>query len=296
MPVKKPALGRGLDALFTLSAPTSTLTPPEALSLRQLPVDQIRPNPYQPRENFDPVKMGDLAESIRQKGILQPIIVRERGDRYEIVAGERRWRAAQQAGLDEVPVLIRDFGDREMMEAALVENIQRDDLNAVEEARAYQRLTEEFELTQEALAETVGKSRVSITNSLRLLRLPPEVLEMIEAQELTAGHGRALLSVEDRQKQISLAKQIVRKGMNVRQAEQIAKNHPREKSNKAKASAGTVRDDVAEMEERLTWKLGLKVKLRPESNTSGRVEIHYTSLDEFQKLCENLGLGAGQAV
>ncbi|MBI1784660.1 ParB/RepB/Spo0J family partition protein, partial [Candidatus Sumerlaeota bacterium] len=211
MPVKKPALGRGLDALFGPS--TATVAEPEPPPVqppappaapanpelsqasitggpRQLPIEHITPNPFQPRQDFDPEKLADLVASIREKGILQPLIVRGVKDgHFQIVAGERRWRAAQQAGLRQVPVVIRDFNDLEMTQAAIIENIQRDDLNPIEEARAYETLSNQFGQTQETIAQAVGKSRVAVTNALRLLKLPAEVIEMIQRDILTPGQA-----------------------------------------------------------------------------------------------------------
>ncbi len=291
MPAKRPALGRGLDTL---------LAPPKAVSadgasrgsLRQVPIAQIKPNPFQPRSTFDPEKIKDLADSIRQKGILQPILLRSRGeDSYELVAGERRWRAAQQAGLREVPAVLRDLNDREMLEAAVIENVQRDDLNPIEEARSYQRLTVEFGLTQDDLARSIGRSRVAITNAVRLLKLSGEVIKLIENQELSAGHGRALLGLENPLDQNALAREIVKLSLSVRDVE--TRVRALQKKAKARPVSGNKPEtatDAAEWQARLCEHLGLKVRVLPRNRSSGRVELFYSSLDEFQALCAKLGL------
>jgi ParB family chromosome partitioning protein len=294
MSVKKPALGRGLEALFSSSVAVSPMTPSETPTLRQIPIDEIHPNPFQPRTDFNPEKLRELADSIRVKGVLQPIVLRRTGTAYQLVAGERRWRAAQQAGLDRIPAVVRDYDDQEMMEAALVENIQRDDLNSIEEARAYERLLSQFEITQEALADALGKSRVSVTNALRLLKLPREILDLIMEDKLSAGHGRALLMVESAARQITLARQALQKGLSVREVEKLVKEKPGD--NGSTASEPQALDDVTELQEKLTQQLGVKVKLMPRSNTTGKIEIYYTSLDEFHRVCSQLGINFDQAL
>lgn len=296
MPAKRPALGRGLDTL--LAPPKEVPVGSARGSLRQVPIDQIEPNPFQPRSHFDPEKIKDLADSIRQKGILQPILLRSKGDsHYELVAGERRWRAAQQAGLREVPAVLRDLDDREMLEAAVIENVQRDDLNPIEEARSYQRLTTEFGLTQDDLARSIGRSRVAITNALRLLKLSAPVMKMIEQQQLSAGHGRALLGLEETGQQLSLAKEAARKSLSVRELENRVRRLLAEGDGKKKAArTSELAADAAEWQERLCAHLGLKVRLLPKSKSSGRVELFYNSLDEFQALCSRLGLDSEDAL
>lgn len=298
MPAKRPALGRGLD---TLLAPAKEVPVGSSRgSLRQIPIDQIEPNPFQPRSTFDPEKLKDLADSIRQKGILQPILLRAKGEtRFELVAGERRWRAAQQAGLREIPAVLRNLDDREMLEAAVIENVQRDDLNPIEEARSYQRLTTEFGLTQDDLARSIGRARVSITNALRLLKLSAPVLKMIELQELSAGHGRALLGLENPGQQVSLAKEAAKKSLSVRDIENRVRKLLAEGEAGGKTrSAGRAEweADAAVWQERLGDHLGLKVRLLPKSKASGRVELFYSSLDEFQALCSKLGLESEDAL
>lgn len=291
MSAKRPALGRGLDALLAPPKPVAVDGPPKG-SLRQVPIEQIVPNPFQPRSIFDPEKIKDLAESIRQKGILQPVLLRSRtGGGFELVAGERRWRAAQEAGLREIPAVLRELDDREMLEAAVIENVQRDDLNPVEEARSYQRLTTEFGLTQDDLARSIGRSRVAITNALRLLKLPSDVIRMLEHQEISAGHGRALLGLEAPAAQLTLAREAVRKSLSVREVEarvrRLQKTRP---TGQPKAELTSLAADAAEWQERLSSHLGMKVRLLPRNASSGRVELFYQSLDEFQSLCSKIGL------
>lgn len=291
MSAKRPALGRGLDTL--LAPPKVASGGPARGALRQIPIGQIAPNPFQPRSNFDPEKIKDLADSIREKGILQPVLVRSKGTGFELVAGERRWRAAQQAGLHEVPAILRELDDREMLEAAVIENVQRDDLNPVEEARSYQRLTAEFAMTQEDLAKAIGKSRVAITNSMRLLKLPADVLRMIEHQEIAAGHGRALLGLESAASQIALAREAAKKALSVRDIEKRVKHllaHPQASAPTRGGAKRGLGDGTAELQDRLCAHLGLKVRLQPKNDTSGSVEVFYNSLDEFQSLCARLGL------
>jgi ParB family chromosome partitioning protein len=215
--------------------------------------------------------------------------MRRAADGYEIVAGERRWRAAQLAGLKEVPAIIKDFADQEMMEAALIENLQREDLNPVEEARAFERLISHFGITQEALAEAVGKSRVSITNAIRLLRLPSEVLDLVLRDQLSAGHARAILSVENTQSQIELAQQILSKQLSVRETERLAKTWSEASAKPSKSSAnGPARlgDDLAH---KISEHLMMKVRISAKSNGSGRVEVYYSTLEEFQRFCDQVG-------
>lgn len=297
MSAKRPALGRGLDALLAPPKPVAVDGAPRG-SLRQVPIEQIVPNPFQPRSTFDPEKIRDLADSIRQKGILQPVLLRAKaGGGFELVAGERRWRAAQEAGLREIPAVLRELDDREMLEAAVIENVQRDDLNPVEEARSYQRLTTEFGLTQDDLARSIGRSRVAITNALRLLKLPTEVLKMLERQELSAGHGRALLGLENPAGQITLAREAARKSLSVRDVEARVRRIQKERqAPRSKGDVASLAADAAEWQGRLSSHVGLKVRLVPRNTTSGRVEFFYQSLDEFQALCSKLGLETEQSL
>jgi ParB family chromosome partitioning protein len=259
-------------------------------TIRRLAVVELRPNPYQPRHRFVPESLEELTASIQEKGILQPLIARKMQNDYEIVAGERRWRAAQRAGLSEVPVIVRDYNDQEMLELALIENLQRDDLNAVEEARSYKRLIEEFEVTQEQAAERVGKSRVAVTNALRLLRLPEKILEWIEEERITAGHARALLSLDSEPLQMALAREIMSHDLSVREAEKRVRRLLKKADPSPKAKRPNTNLQTEDLEEKLQLHLGLQVKILPRTNTTGKVEVYYDSLDEFQRLFDHLGI------
>lgn len=289
---KKPArgLGRGLSALMADVTPEEA-TREGAPALRRadqhVPIEQIVPNPDQPRRNFRPEDLEDLTASIREKGIIQPLILRRRGeDGFEIVAGERRWRAAQMAQLHEVPALVRDYSDTEALEVAIIENIQRADLNAVEEAAGYRELMERFGHTQEKLAEALGKSRSHIANMLRLLNLPGDVLELLRDGKLTAGHARALVPTEDPS---GLARMVVDKGLSVREIERLAKAP--EPTVKAKPAAPAEKDaDTMALEGDLSAALGMKVKIDHKlGGEAGAVTIRYKSLDELDDICRKLG-------
>jgi ParB family chromosome partitioning protein len=272
--MKKPApLGRGLSALLGDAPPTSSTGP------RVLPVGSLEPGPFQPRTAMDEEALEELAASIREHGLLQPILARPapgNSGRYQIIGGERRWRAAQRAGLHEVPVLVRDASDREAMAAGLVENLQRQDLNAVEEAEGYSRLTQQFGMTQEALAKAVGKSRPHVANTLRLLQLPDRVRELLRDGALTAGHARALLTAPD---PVALAMQVVDRGLNVRQAEQLAAG----KARKPEAEKRRADPDLRKAEKDLTAHLGLKVAIKP-GRKGGQMSIAYKDLDQLDGL------------
>jgi ParB family chromosome partitioning protein len=286
-PPRKPApprLGRGLSALIPdLPAPDAA----EPTALRSLPVEALEPGPFQPRGGMDKASLAELADSIRENGILQPILARPKPGApglYQIIGGERRWRAAQLAQLHEVPVLLRDFGDREAMAASLVENLQRQDLNPIEEAEGYRRLLDEFGLTQEGLGQAVGKSRSHVANTLRLLGLPKEVRDLVGNGILSAGHARALIGAPE---PTVLAAQIVARGLNVRQAEALATARSRPRP----AGAGPQRDpDIAALERSLTERLGLKVSIRAKGK-SGEVTIRYADLDQLDGLIRLLGIG-----
>lgn len=305
MSVKKRALGRGLDALLGAEAEPEPQPPPlppapaapalaPAAAVQTLSVVQLRPNPYQPRHNFKPESLEELTASIREKGILQPLIVRVAGDDYQIVAGERRWRAAQQAGMLEVPVIVRSYTDQEMLELALIENLQREELTAVEEARAYRQLIEEFEMTQEMVAERVGKSRVAVTNALRLLRLTATILDWIEQDKLSAGHARALLSIDSEGLQMALAREIMTKGLSVREAERRVRKLVKKDDPNGKAKPPKAVIDTRDLEEKIMLQLGLQAKIFPTSPSSGKIEVAYSSLDEFQRFLEQLGISFEQ--
>lgn len=285
-------LGRGLSALMADVTPDSG-TPAQAPrpAERFIPIDRIFPNPGQPRRRFTDEALNDLADSIRAKGVIQPLIVRPDPDdanAFQIVAGERRWRAAQLAQLHELPVLVRDFDDTEVLEVAIIENIQRADLNPVEEATGYRQLMERFGHTQEKVSQALGKSRSHIANLLRLLTLPPAVLEMIEDGRLTAGHARAVVTAEDPH---ALARDIVARGLSVREAEKLAKAGKTPKANTSGAGrAGAEKDaDTRALEADLSAALGLKVAIEhDEASGRGRVTIRYDSLEALDDLCAKL--------
>ena len=280
-------LGRGLSALLgEEEAPAA-----QNKNVRTLATELLRPGRFQPRRHFDEASLQSLADSVRAQGILQPILVRRSPDspnNYEILAGERRWRAAQAAQLHEVPVIIRELGDREASEIALVENVQREDLNPIEEAQGYKRLIEEFGHTQEALATAVGKSRSHIANTLRLLNLPEEVQAMIDDGRLTAGHARALITAAD---PLEIAKQIVSMGLSVRQTEGFVRNQSSTRPPKADGQIPVSHKDpnVAALEQELSLLLGLRVALQTEGTDGGGVlSIHYSTLDQLDVVLAKL--------
>lgn len=276
MEARRKGLGRGLDALIPGAA-----SPPDQKPGDQspwIPVEAIRPSPYQPREAFAEDSIEELAASIRQKGLLQPLLVRRMGDGYELIAGERRFRAAQRAGLSRVPVAVRDASDRESLELALIENLQRENLNPIEEARAYQRLGDEFGLKHEQIAEQVGKNRSTVTNSLRLLQLPVEIREQIEAGILSAGHARSILALPSAAAQKDAARAVVGKGLTVRDTERLVRQRTR---------AQTEANQQA-LEAELSRALGTRVRVRQAKGGKGRIEIEYYSLAELDGLVDRL--------
>ncbi len=290
---RRRGLGRGLSAL--LGEPTSPAAAPaaEALGpqgLRTLPVDKLRPGRFQPRRVFDQGAIDDLVHSVREKGILQPILVRrhpEDADSYEIIAGERRWRAAQAALLHDVPVILRDLSDREALEVALIENLQRQDLSPLEEAEGYRRLMDDFSHTQEELAKTVGKSRSHVANMMRLLALPEPVKQMLDDGELTAGHARALLTSSD---PVGLARQVVGKGLNVRQTEKLVQKTPAKPKAQGAAGAAAKDADLIALERDLTNTLGLKVAIQLQGQ-GGELTIHYGTLEQLDDVLHRLTHG-----
>lgn len=275
--MKKSRLGKGLQALI----PEIDETP--LTESVKIDINSITVNPYQPRKTFTEDKMAELVRSILEHGILQPLIVRATGDGYELVAGERRWRAAKAAGLEQVPVIIRQFSTREMMEIALIENLQREDLNPLEEAYAYRRLMDEFGYTQEQMAERLGKSRPAIANTLRLLTLHAAVREKVEKGELTEGHARALLALP-LEKQPEAARKVTELGLSVRETEKMAAGETRvarSKSREKKQDAYLV-----DLEEKLRQSLGAPVKIKNGARGSGKIEISFYDPSELERLCE----------
>ena len=279
-------LGRGLSALMADIQPNAGSGAPHAD--QQVAIERLHPNPHQPRRDFSPEALADLAASIRNKGVIQPLIVRPHPgqDGYEIVAGERRWRAAQLAGLHELPVLVRDFDDGEVIEVAIIENIQRADLNPVEEARAYRQLMEKFGHTQEKMAEVLGKSRSHIANTLRLLNLPESVLELLRDGKLSAGHARALVTSP---RAAELARQVVLKGLSVRATERLASVAP-ESARKGGGRGSTQKDaDTLAIEADLSANLGMSVKIDHQpAGEGGILSIRYHSLEQLDLICEIL--------
>lgn len=287
--IKKRGLGRGLDALIGATDAARIADGPDAAAqgeLRRLPVDVIQRGRYQPRRDFNQQALEELANSIRAQGLMQPIVVRAVGvDRYEIVAGERRWRAAQLAGLDEIPALVRDVPDEAAIAMALIENIQREDLNAIEEATALARLQQEFGLTHEQIAEAVGKSRTTVTNIMRLLALPPEVRHLVETRRLEMGHGRALLALPA-DKQLAAAHEIVAKGLSVRQAEALVRRLQAPVAPSKGAVAAN--PDIRRLERELSEKTGAVVAIEHKSGGKGRLVINYSSLDELDGILAHI--------
>ncbi|MDI6801697.1 MAG: ParB/RepB/Spo0J family partition protein [Thermodesulfovibrionales bacterium] len=269
----KAALGKGLEALI----------PEKGEEVIRINTEKILPNEYQPRKVFKDEAIKELAASIKEKGVLQPIIVSKTGDgTFRLIAGERRWRAAILAGLKKIPALIKDVSSQDAIEIALIENIQREELNAIETADAFSRLLKEFHLTQEALSQRVGKDRATIANYLRILKLPEEIKNMINNERLTIGHAKALLTLEGRQKQIEAAKIIIKKGLSVREAETLCKRlslplKPKKRKDKL--------PEVEDLENRLTQSLGTKVRIH-HKDKRGMIEIEYYSLDELDRLLE----------
>ncbi len=259
----------------------------------EVDVGRIVPNRYQPRQTFDDASIGELAESIGRKGVLQPLIItpRAEGD-YMLVSGERRLRAARQAGLSAVPVIVRDVGDRELLEIALIENLQREDLDAIEEAIGYELLMSEFGLTQAQVGEQVGRSRPAVTNALRLLELPDAVQSMIKDGALSAGHGRALLGFKDHRRITPLARKAAQRGYSVRQVERIVKRESKAAGGTRAAGKRAADSDAAErtrLEEELQRELGTRVKIHLEKEGKGRIEVAFYSLDDLHRLVERLG-------
>ena len=276
---KRPALGRGLSALIPDSA-----VPVAGERALEVDSDLLRPNKFQPRTHVDDAKIDELARSIRSNGIIQPIVVRKIEGGFEIVAGERRWRASQRAGLLKVPVVVRDIPEDRLLAAALIENIQREDLNPIEEAQAYRRLSDEYHLTQEQIADAVGKDRSSIANFLRLLRLPQEVRANVGSDALSMGHARALLGLPDEASQLRVAREIVSKGLSVRDTEALVK-----KATQPAVPKEPPQKDVhtRAAEEKLRFVLGTRVRIE-RKRKGGRIEIDFESEDELQRLFETL--------
>jgi ParB family chromosome partitioning protein len=282
---RRPALGRGMAALM----PNAPSPSPTGRSILQLPIESVQRSGAQPRKRFDEHKLEELAGSIREHGVLEPILVRRAGTGYAIVAGERRWRAAQRAGLREIPALLREANDRESFELALVENLQRADLNAMEEAEAFDALTRDHGLTQEQVAERVGKERSTVANALRLLKLPADVRDQVRSGALEMGHARALLGLEKAEAIRKVAHQVVREGLSVRATEALVRRmlHPGEARPKVPTSPDSA--NVKALVTRLERRLGTRCRVLQKNARSGKLEIDYASLAELDGILEKIG-------
>ena len=294
----KKGLGKGLDSLIAPKAEPKKASAGKAAGEKpvsehaadavMLDIAMVEPNRRQPRKKFDEDALNDLAESIKQFGVLQPLLVQERDDYYEIIAGERRWRAAKKAGIKEVPVIIKKLTEQEIMEISLIENIQREDLNPIEEALAYKRLLTEFNLKQDEVADRVSKSRTTITNSMRLLKLNEKVQQMVIDDKLTTGHVRPLISIEDADTQIAIAEKIFDEKLSVRDAEKLVKNLQNEKKNKPeeKKLDPQLLAVYKDLEEQMKRILGTKVAINPKDEKKGKLEIEYFSQDELDRIID----------
>lgn len=296
-------LGKGLDALIPASTggartgvkKTGTIaeanvTPEKEKGIETMvKITMVEPNREQPRKTFDEDALNELAESIKQFGLLQPILVQDRKDHYEIIAGERRWRASKIAGLKEVPVIIKDLTEQEIVEISLIENIQRENLNPIEEALAYKKLLNEFNLKQEEVAERVSKSRTAVTNSMRLLKLEDAVQQMVIDEKISTGHARALLAIEDGEQQITIAQKIIDEKLSVRDIEKLVKNLNKPAKEKKVTSATKGVDYIyLDIEEKLKESLGTKVSVTGKENGAGKIEIEFYSNDDLERLLDIL--------
>ncbi len=296
MAVKRNGLGKGLDSLIPNKNDKVAKASVKAEELKKkedeipsktgeimVKINQVEPNRDQPRKDFDEDALMELADSIKQFGILQPLIVQKKNDYYEIIAGERRWRAAKIAGVKEVPIIVKEFSDQEIVEISLIENIQRENLNPIEEAMAYKRLLEEFNLKQDEVAERVSKSRTAVTNSMRLLKLSPRVQQMIVDDMISTGHARALLAIDDEEQQFILANRIFDEKLSVREIEKIVKDlkNPKKEIKKTKIEHTFVYENI---EEQMKNIIGTKVSVNPKANGKGKIEIEYYSEEELERI------------
>lgn len=287
-------LGKGLDSLIPVAVPKTE--PAEKETNKEdntqgiyVKITKVEPNREQPRKNFDEDALQELADSIKQYGIVEPLIVQDRNTYYEIIAGERRWRAAKLAGLKEVPVIIRNYTEQEIVEISLIENIQREDLNPIEEAQAYRRLLTEFNLKQDEVAERVSKSRTAVTNSMRLLKLCDEVQQMIIDDMITTGHARALISIEDPEQQYTIAQKVFDEKLSVRDVEKLVKNLNKPEKVKKEVVADKALEAVyQDLEEKLKQSLGTKVSITSKGDGSGKLEIEFYTHDDLEKITDLL--------
>ena len=282
-------LGRGLEALL---GPVSREVAEESGALRELPMSNIRPNPYQPRTHLDETALAELTASIEASGLLQPVIVRPRGDGYEIIAGERRWRAAERLGWAKIPAVVRDVDDQTLLTLALIENLQRHDLSPIDEAKGYQRLGDEFRLPQSEIARTVGRNRSTVANLLRLLQLPAEIQAMVHQGDLSEGHARALLGVGDAERMLNLAREAAANGWSVREMESVVAGHREEvpsapgRTVTRKSQRGTTPADVKRIEDALRKRLGTDVRVTARRRGRGLLTVSYYSNDDLARLLE----------
>ena len=283
---RKGALGKGLNAILSDKYDSQNIEFTNSSQVVELKIIDVEPNKDQPRKEFDKEKLDELADSISKHGVIQPILVVKKDGIYQIVAGERRWRASKQAGLKKIPAIVRDYDQIKIMEVALIENLQREDLNPVEEALGYKSLMESFSLTQDKISDRVGKSRSAIANSLRLLNLPDEILKMLERGDISTGHAKVILSVSNKDDQIQIAEMIIEKKMSVRETENYIKSKSKSKKTVSKTSS-ELKMAIKEMENNFSKYLGTKVKIK-ETNGKGKIEIAYYSYDEFERISELL--------
>lgn len=293
MAVRKGGLGKGLDSLIPEKKEEKVVVPVEKKEEKEIEtlvkITKVEPNRSQPRKNFDEDALQELADSVKQFGVIQPILVQDRKDHYEIIAGERRWRAAKIAGLKEVPVIIRNYTEQEIVEISLIENIQREDLNPIEEAQAYKRLLEEFHLKQDELADRVSKSRVAVANSIRLLKLDGEVQQMVIDEMISPGHARALIGIENPQEQYNLAQKIFDEKLSVREVEKIVKNLHKPVKRRKKLDDKTLLAIYHDEEEKMKKKLGTKVSVISKGEGAGKIEIEFYNHEDFERLLDLIG-------
>ena len=285
MPVKKKGLGKGLDSLIPDNKIEIKTSKSNTSGEQMMKINMVEPNRDQPRRNFEEDSLLELADSIKQFGVLQPLIVRKRDDYYEIIAGERRWRAAKMAGIKEIPVIIKDFTEQEVLEIALIENIQREDLNPIEEAMAFKKLLTEFNLKQDEVAERVSKSRTAVTNSLRILKLDERVQQMVIDDMISTGHARALLAIEDTELQFTLANKIFDEKLSVRETESLIKSikNPKQPKTKKVVENAFIYEDL---EDKMKQVLGTKVNVLAKGNGKGKIQIEYYSDEELERMFE----------
>lgn len=284
---KKTGLGRGLDALFSDTIKEPEIEEVTGEIVQNIKITKIEPDKEQPRKRFDEEKLEELANSIKQYGVIQPIIVTLKDDYYQIIAGERRWRAAKQAGLKKIPVIIKNYTEQEIVEISLIENIQREDLNPIEEAFAYKRLLEEFNLKQDEVAERVSKSRTAVTNSIRLLKLNEKVQQMVIDDMIQTGHARALLGIEDLEKQYNMAQKVFDEKLSVRETEKLVKKVQKEKEEVEKTKMDKQLEIVyQDLEEKMKQILGTKVSINAKDENKGKIEIEYYNKEDLDRLID----------